>query len=268
MSVTADGETAEIFDPQLPLVVPIAVEPHPTLVEIEPNGPAAAQPIELPVTVSGRIENRRDVDAFGFIGKKGEPLSIQVESRALGYPLDAVLEVTDGAGKSLARVDDVASSRDAALTFSPPEDGPYRIVISDLNRQGSSRHVYRLRVVKAEADFEITADAHAYVLAGDKPAESTLSIARQNGFREAIAFEVLGLPETVTAAAATSAAEGDSAKTVKLTLTAKGGSFSGPFRIVGRAAGASKLVRTAGSVLAVSGMRTSDLWLTVTEAKE
>ena len=264
--VKAEGPRSEIFDPQLANVVPLAVEPHNTLVEVEPNEPATPQPIELPVTVTGRIESRRDVDVFSFAAKKAEPLVFQLESRSLGYPLDAVLEISDAAGKSLARVDDSDNSRDCVLAFSPPDDGPYRIAVSDLTRQGGPRHVYLLRATRAPADFEVTADAHAYVLTAGKPTEITLSIARRGGFDEAIAFSVAGLPDFATAAAPQSTAQGDSAKTVKVTLSTAGGAFSGAIHVECHSAGASKMVRTAAAAIGGHNARTSNLWLTVVPA--
>jgi hypothetical protein len=152
------------------------------------------------------------------------------------------------------------------LVFSPPDDGMFRIAVSDLSHQGSSRHVYRLRASKAEGDFEISADAVAYELATGKPTEITLTIARRNGFAEAIAFKATGLPDFVTAAPAQSEATGDSAKTVKLALNATAGAFSGPIRIVGESTGAGKLTRTAAAVIPGRTARTSDLWLTVVPA--
>jgi hypothetical protein len=264
--VRPEANPAEIFDPQLSGIATIAVEPHNTIAEIEPNDASQPQPIELPVSVTGRIENRHDVDVYSFVAKKAEPLVFQVESRALGYPLDAVLEASDATGKALARVDDTDGARDAVLTFSPPEDGMFYIAISDLNRQGSSRHVYRLRATKAEGDFEVTTDAEAYQVTAGKPTEITLTIGRRNGFAEAIAFRVTGLPDLVAASAAQSAATGDNAKTVKLALNAGAGSFSGPIRVVGESTGEGKLTRTAAAVIPGRAARTSELWLTVVAA--
>jgi hypothetical protein len=262
--VKAEGPRAEIFDGRLANVVPLAVEPHNTLVEVEPNDPATPQPIELPVTVTGRIDRRRDVDVFGFDARKGESLVFQLESRSLGYPLDGVLEITSATGQSLARVDDSDNTRDCVLAFSPPADGRYRIAVSDLTSEGSPRHVYRLRATRAPVDFAVTADAQAYVLLAGKPTEITLSIARRGGFDAAIAFNVTGLPDSVSVSQ--SAPQGDSAQTVKVTLSTTGGAFSGAIRIVAVAAGASKLTRTATAAIGGQNARTSDLWLTVVPA--
>lgn len=268
ITIKPEGDSFEIADPQLAGVAVVAVEPHDTLVESEPNEPASPQAIALPVTMTGRIGRPGDVDAFSFDGKQGQPLVFQLESRALGYPLDAVLEATDGAGKSLARVDDVTSARDPFLTFSPPADGSFRVLVSDLNRQGSSRQVYRLRARPAKPSYEVTADTHAYIATPDKPAEITLSVDRQNGFAEEIGFTVTGLPDSIAAAQVTSTASGDSAKAVKLSLTTRGGPFSGPIRIHAEANGTSKLTRTATTAIPNHTARTALLWLTATAAKK
>ena len=264
--VRPTGERADIFDAQLANVASVAVEGHETIVEVEPNSASNAQPIELPITVSGRIESRRDVDVFSFAGHKDEALTFQLESRALGYPLDAVLEVTDVAGKSLARVDDVGQQRDAVLAFSPPSDGQYRIAVSDLNHDGSSRHVYRLRATKTQPDFEVAVDAHSYIVTPGKSTEITLAVDRRNGFEVDIALAVVGLPPFVAATSAISAGKGETAKALKITLTATAGAFSGPIRITCESPDPTKRSHLAEFPLAAQSGRTSDLWLTVAPA--
>jgi hypothetical protein len=267
VTVRSEGERHVIADAQLGNVATVLVEPHETLAESEPNEPGGPQAMPFPATVTGRIERPGDVDAFAFEAKAGQPLAFQLESRALGYPLDGVLEITDAAGKSLARVDDVGERRDPLASFTPRDDGVYRLLVSDLNRQGSSRHVYRLRATAAAPAYEVTADAHAYTVSPDKPAEITLSIDRQNGFGEEIAFTARGLPDFVTAAPATSAAAGEEAKTVKLSLSSAGGEFSGPIRIAAAATGPSQLERTAAAAIPNHTARIADLWLTAVPKK-
>lgn len=263
LSVASEGDTAELANPQLANTVAIAVEPHATLVESEPNELAAPQQIELPLTVSGRLDAAGDSDAFAFAGKQGQAISFELASRSLGYPADGVLEVFDEACKSLTRVDDVGQTRDPVLSFTPPVDGTYRLVVSDLNRQGSNRHVYRLRATIPQPDFAISTDAHAYVLVAGKSVEINVAVERRNGFGDPIELSITGLPEFVKVAPAKSAAEGDSAKSVKLVLTADQGPFSGPIRIVGTSAGESPLVHNATAAIPNHETRTSDVWLTV-----
>jgi hypothetical protein len=266
VSIQAEVDSANVSDSALANVSAVRVEPHATLIEIEPSSPEAPQAIMPPVTLTGRIADREDVDVYAFDAKAGQSVELQIESRSLGYPLDSVLQITDAAGKSLARIDDSAG-RDSSTVFAPPADGTFRVTVSDLNAHGSPRHVYRLRVVPAVPSFEVTADASAYTIALDKPAEITLAVDRRHGFAEEIALSVTGLPEFVTASAPISKAEGDSAKSVKLTLTSKGGSFSGPIRIEAKAAGVSQLACTAATAIPDHTARLSDLWLTVLPPK-
>ncbi len=263
LAVRGDGEAATLWDPQLANTTVVAIEPHATAVEIEPNDQQAPQAIELPLTISGRLESPGDVDAFAFAATKGQAISFELAGRSLGYPIDGVLEVFDEAGKSLARVDDVGASRDPVLAFAPPADGTFRVVVSDLNGQGSDRHVYRLRATLPQPEFTLSTDFHAVELVAGKPAEIAVAVERRNGFAEPIALSVTGLPQFVTLAPATSSPEGDSAKSVKLVLTTDQGPFSGPIRIVGTAAGDSQQVRTSTTAIPNHESRISDLWLTV-----
>jgi hypothetical protein len=257
-----------ITEPGLANTTSVRVEPHATIVETEPNAAASAQAITLPVTISGRIEAPGDVDAFAFAGKKGEPLLFELASRELGYPLDAVLQVLDAAGQSLARADDVGEGRDPLLTFTPPADGLFRLLVQDLTAAGSSRHVYRLRATRPEPTFNLMASGNAFALSGDKPLEIAISIDRQHGFAEEITFRVEGLPEFVSAAPVVSPGTGDAAKSIKLTLTSKGGSFSGPIRIIGQSSGALALSRVAAATLPSQTVRCDKLWLTAVAATQ
>src|SRR5262249_51801573 len=151
-----------VDDPRLANAGEVRIETHPVGVEVEPNPPDHPQEISVPVTVSGRIEPARDRDAYQFTARKGESWLIRVESRSLGYPLDPTLRVLDTSNKVLAEMDDPgggrrrSTARDPELTFSVPADGPYRIVVGDLNGEGSLRHAYRLTISAPTADFHVT----------------------------------------------------------------------------------------------------------------
>ena len=267
ITLVAQDDPLLIADPRLANTASLRVEPHETIIETEPNSADAAQAITLPLSITGRIEVPGDTDAYAFAGKQGESRVFELASRGLGYPLDAVLQVVDAQGKSLVKVDDLGAARDPSLTFIPAADGTYRLLVQDLNMAGSARHVYLLRATQAQPAFQVTAAANTIELPADKPAEITLTVDRQHGFAEEIAFRVEGLPQFVSAAPVISAGSGDSAKTVKLTLTSTGGAFSGPIRIVGESTGPLKLSRTATAAVANHTHRCEHLWLTVLVAK-
>jgi hypothetical protein len=267
LTLVAQDDPFLVTDARLANTASLRVEPHETIVEIEPNAPDAAQPIALPVTITGRIEAPGDTDAYSFAGKQGQPLVFELASRGLGYPMDAVLEVVDAQGKSLVKVDDLGAVRDPSLAFTPAADGTFKVLVQDLNMAGSPRHVYLMRATHAEPKFAVTTAANAIELSADKPAEIALTVDRQHGFAEEIGFRVEGLPPFVSAAPVVSAGNGDSAKAVKLTLTSAGGAFSGPIRIQAESTGPLKQLQTATAAVANQTVRCENLWLTVLAAK-
>ena len=246
---------------------PLSVVPHGTAVEAAGDAPESFQAITLPTTVTGRIEPDRDTDEFRFTAAANTVVEFRVESRGLGFALDPVLELFDGEGKSLVRVDDSEGGRDAVLTHTTPAEGEYRLVVSDLYRQGGPRYMYRLHATVAVPDFEFSVDQHAVVATPEKPAELKLTITRQHGFASEITFSVEDLPEGVTAAAPNSPAEGDASKAVTLTLSTTATGYSGPIRILGRAErGDAEISHVAQAPIPGHTATTPTVWLTTRAA--
>jgi pre-peptidase len=214
------------------------------------------------VTVTGRIAEPRETDAYSVSLKKGDILHFRLEARAAGSPLDPVLIVADSTGKIIQRVDDVQNSRDAELNFTAPSDGQYLIKVADLHRRGGWRFVYRLTIARPQPDFKASVAADAFVLTPGKPLEIPLTIERTGGFAEEIEFTAADLPAGVTAMPVKSLSQGDTAKAVKLILTATEGPRSGGLTISGKSTGSLQLARKAHAPL-VGAAHTGNLWLTV-----
>jgi len=263
LAVSPGSSFATVFSPQMANSVVVPVERHAVATEKEASGAHEPQDVTAPVTVTGRISEPKESDAYRATLKKGEILNLRVEARNLGSPLDPVLTVADAGGKTLQRVDDTPTSRDAELTFTAPADGQYRITVADLNRRGGWRFVYHLSVAHPQPEFKASVAADAFTVTVGKPLEIPVTIDRLAGFAEEIEFTLPGLPAGVTAAAVKSLPQGDSAKIVKLVLTAAQGPVSGAFSIVGKSTGDLKLSRQGKAPVTGTTARTSDLWLTV-----
>src|SRR5262249_18465318 len=136
-----------------------------------------------PVTVSGRLDPG-GVDVFAFEAKKGEQVLFQVESQSLGFPLDAVLRLTDAAGQELARGADTGKGRAPELSFTAPRDGAYRVEVSDLHSGGGPRYPYRLRALRPGPDYDLTLKGDRFVLAPGKPLDVPVAVNRLRGFAE------------------------------------------------------------------------------------
>jgi hypothetical protein len=273
-NIPADAARLLVPDPGiLPSVAPVApgivnvitipVEPHTVVAEIQPGGPREPQDVPVPVTITGRLDQPREVDAYRVTLKKGEVLHIDSTAREVGSPLDVLLKVVDNSGKVLQQVDDVQDKRDAELTWTAPDDGAYLITIADLNRSGGWRFVYRLTLTRPRPDFQVSVTTDHFVLTPGKPLEIPVTIARTKDFAEEIEVAISGLPDGAMAEVARSEAKGESAKSVKLTVTGMPEPTAAVMRITATAKGDSKLTRQAQGAITGMKARTADLWLTI-----
>lgn len=238
----------------------------PTAVENESNDLDNPQELDDLGWVSGRIDPPGDRDAYRITLKKGDKRFIQIESRALGLPLDAVIRVVDADGKILVENDDANRAvRDPALTFTAPADGDYRIVVADLYGRGGPNHAYLLGVTVPEPDFAASLEPDVFTLTpGGDPLKITVAIDRQNGHKGEIEVTADNLPEGVSATKAVSKPEGDSAKSVTIELKAEGdATASGSFRVVARPADGEGSERVAPAKIAGFEVTTQRPWLAI-----
>jgi WD40 repeat protein len=94
--------------------------------EHEPNnGPAQANPLTLPVRITGAIDGgtagRPDSDFFRFRAKAGEEWVFEVNASRSGSKLDSHLEILDGQGHRVPRVL-LQAVRDSYFTFRGKND--------------------------------------------------------------------------------------------------------------------------------------------------
>ena len=270
--LTKPGQPVAIHHPLLANTMPIPVVPHPTIVESEPNDPERPNPIELPMTISGRIDKPRDIDVYRFSAKKGQKLEFRVESRSLGYRLDPVLRLVDAKGKTLREVETRSSKNiDETLAYSVPADGEYRLQVRDLFRHGGLRFVYRLTAVYQQPDYSLSLAADTFKLMPGKPLEIPVTVNRKNGFSHEIEISVRGLPKGVAAKTVKSLAKGNSAKAVKLVLTRDekmpAELLDRPIQIAGKSAGDASVQRRATAPITGLTAKTEDIWLTVLSSK-
>lgn len=126
-----------------------------------------AQQVTLPLIVNGRIESPGDSDSFVFTGKAGQQVVLEVTARRLGSPLDGLVQIFDPAGALLAWNDDVVDKAghlhrdmgnlthhaDSHLMVELPQDGAYRVRLTDAQDQGGESWGYRLRMSEPRPDF-------------------------------------------------------------------------------------------------------------------
>ncbi len=266
------AEFAAAFQPGVAGVVEVTREPHPVMVEQEPNGePAQAQAISWPISVSGVIGSAGDVDVYRFKATKGDNLNFAAESWKLGYELDVYLTLTDTAGVKLKEIDDtVRNEREAELVHRFAADGEYLLHVRDLYQHGGSRYPYRVRVAPVEVAFTLTVTADRFAVPADKPLEIPVTVTRAAGFNGEIKVSLADLPEGLKCEPAISAPTGPTAKSIKLSVArVDGKTHSGPLQIVGEGAIVTKppaepgpaITRTATAPVEGTTIRQSRIWI-------
>lgn len=114
----------------------------PSIVEVDyRNQPQSLS--TLPVTISGQIKKIEEVDRYRFTAKNSGPITCVVTARAIGSPLNAVLEVHDDAGRLITDAADTAGN-DTALSFAAKANRSYTVSVYDVDFRGNRAYVYRL----------------------------------------------------------------------------------------------------------------------------
>ena len=216
-----------------------------------------------PVTVTGRIGFVNEQDQYRFRSKGEQKLSFQLDSYALGYPLDPILRIRNDEQEVLAEVDDANGGRDAELIFDVPDEATYMVEVADRFGNGGFRYVYRLTVVPAVPDYRLRVATDHFQLKSKEVLEIPITIERRNGFSEEIQISLSESLDGVEVTSGTSLPEGDSSKTVKLTLKNLGNAVSSTFRIEGRVLrmGTNARARFAEAKLRGAAGYTPLLWL-------
>ncbi len=239
----------KLFDPRIANVFHVRQEPNPVLAA--PSKRENPLMVTPPITITGRIDKRGDIDVYQFDARKGDKLAIRIEARTLGFPLDPILRLTNNVGTMLAQSKAAAIGSDPLLDFTAVQDGSYRLEVRDLHGDGGMRHVYRIRIGAITPDFELKVVGDTFTLSPSKPLEIPITLTRLGGFKPEIVLSVEGLPKEIAATI--------TAKTITLRATDKT-TFAGPIRIVGSATDGTK--RYARTPVVELARATETFWLT------
>lgn len=179
--------------------IPFAVTELPECLEIEPNSMAkTAQRVTLPVIVNGRIDKPGKKDVFQFEGQAGQVVVADVMARRLESPLDSVLKITGAAGKTLAVNDDFEDAAaginthhaDSYIRATLPSNGTYFIYLNDAQHRAGVEYAYRLRISAPQPDFALRAVPSYLNIRGQGSSQINIIAIRQDGFTNAISFQV------------------------------------------------------------------------------
>jgi hypothetical protein len=221
------------------------------------------QSVPIPTEIHGSFARSGDTDRFRIEAKKGTPLWIDCLAERLGYPSDPLLIIervkADEKGNEL--FSEVKSSddgrnpggrhfplptRDPSLSFSPPEDGTYRITIINQTGPSGPASLYRLVIREHQPDFELVATAWKphreskllqpvpSLLRQGGTAAFHLFAIRRDGFSGEITLSAEGLPSGVTCSPMR-IAEGQASTTLILSCSDDAPDWNGFITVRGKA---------------------------------
>ena len=124
---------------------------------MEPNNSfsvATKTELSIPLAFDGVIQEDGDIDCFRFQAKKGDRYYIKAHARSVASPLDPVLNLYYGDGKSIRGNDDASNGPDSLITQTFPRDGEYILRITDHLGRGSPLHAYRIETEKLEPEIK------------------------------------------------------------------------------------------------------------------
>ncbi|AWM37806.1 hypothetical protein GobsT_41690 [Gemmata obscuriglobus] len=238
--------------------VRVRVEPHPTF------GPKTSEPLKPPFSVTDRIEKAGTDVSFIMNAKKGQSLTIQVESRTVGLAVNPVVRVLDADKKQLARAEPPKINADTALAFNAPADGAYTVTVGDQYAGSGPRHAFLLRVL-SEPDYDLTVPADHFTVAPGTPTTIAVKVNRKLGFTKPVEVSAQGLPPGVKVTIVQPAKPDPN--TVTLSLSANE-PLSVPFRLIGTVKDLPSLTRYTRFTAPEFDEPLADLWLTVTAPKK
>ncbi len=128
---------------------------------VEPVTPteAAQTPLSIPIGISGRLTEAGQRDAFNLLGTKGQQIRISSRTLSLGCPTLLKMQLFDTESNKLAETV-VSESDEWALDYTFPEDGKYRLEVSDLLGRGGTGFAYWIEI-KPAGSFQVALKADA-----------------------------------------------------------------------------------------------------------
>jgi hypothetical protein len=276
-STALDGFEHRIASPQgssNPVMIGFAAAA--VVLEQEPNSAApAAQKVSVPCEIAGQFHPRADRDYFNFEAKKGDVYTIEIISQRHNIPTDPqmiVQRVVMKDGKEtvadLQEADDLATSiggnafstrtDDPVYRFVAPDDGTYRVLVTDLYQRGSPRYIYRLSIRPETPDFRLVAVPIAPVPPQNNQFQPGVPLLRRggnawinvlcfrrDGFGGDVTISAKGLPPGVTCPDVVIGA-GQNAAPLVFSAAADAAEWAGTIQVVGNSKiGDKEVVREA-----------------------
>jgi hypothetical protein len=150
--------------------VALTVSEQPEVSEQEPNNELArATRLNVPCGVSGKFEQKADVDHYIFAAKKGQRYIVEARTHEYHSPAEVYLILKDAKGTQLAASNPEAAPR---LDYTAPADGDLVVTVEHLLYLGGPEETYHLSVTPYEPGFDLSVGLDRW----DAPASGSITL--------------------------------------------------------------------------------------------
>lgn len=121
--------------------VPLNCSSHPQVFEKE------AEIVQsFPIGISGRLEQRQEVDVYKLKGLRGKKIRIAAKTRSLGSPTLLQMKLVNPSGAKVAETK-VGDTDEWSFDATFAEDGIYKLEVNDLLNRGGDEFSYSIEIM-------------------------------------------------------------------------------------------------------------------------
>jgi hypothetical protein len=162
------------------------------IVEQEPNNDQAkANRVPVPCGISGRFQEKSDLDCYVFAAKKGQRVLISAMTQELLSPADVYMVLKDAKGAEVAKSNPSAGT---GIDYTAPADGDHTLVVEHLNYAFGPNEVYRITIRSPEPGFDLTLAADRLEIPSNGTAALPIQTLARRDYTGPIEVSVLGPP--------------------------------------------------------------------------
>ena len=133
--------------------VALAVSDLEEVQEHEPNNePAKANRVPVPCGITGRFQEKGDIDHYVFAAKKGQRWIIQAQTHEYHSPTEVYMTLKNAAGVQVAVSNPAQEPR---LDYTAPADGDFVLAVEHLNYWGGPDETYHLTITPYQPGFDL-----------------------------------------------------------------------------------------------------------------
>ncbi|MFK7736194.1 MAG: DUF1549 domain-containing protein, partial [Pirellulaceae bacterium] len=135
---------AEFDDGHSSTWLPLYCSSHPQLSETVPvDESASIDSLTLPIGINGRLGQPQEVDNYWIHGTKGQVIRVAARTRSLGSPALLRMQLYNAANAKIAETK-VTDADEWSFNATLPEDGDYRLEVTDLLKRGGDEFAYHI----------------------------------------------------------------------------------------------------------------------------